>query len=1123
MFNRFLLPIAIWVSSALALTCCAQPLFVNDTLFETDCQSLDQWEFLDLKGGGKILVDEDCTVTNGYGPNIVYLRGEEVLLLAKGVRITEGTILALWKDPNPKQHDADGIIVFEADYPDDLTVPRNTRDRRAHFLVEQDSDKGFQIKYQKAGMDAEPMAEKIHLGLTHDDTWNRSGWMWQKVRIGEGKIRAKYWSAVAPEPEGWPIELDHPNPKQGRVGIKAWSGKVHLAYFSISENEIPVEPPLLDLSISRSILFVDSGSNDENVPEFRSFLNVRDRGTEGLTIRGEFRHEEANQGYVFVLEDLENGEVSLGDTASEFTRALEQLPREPGEVKLTLRLVEAKGNGEKTLSEVTRFFAYRTDDQYKQRFEELRVRAEKSYENEEDKGSDTALEATAALSLLDYAQSNLAEAEFTLVDRTLDYVEECLDPSIHLTDYRFGDVDLPALNLIMGATYSMTVPWESLGIRKSETLTARLEITDDLRIETPIRADSRIAAGDWKNGKASTTFDFQVPHEFPPGSTEPIHRPAIREGRHRLYLSLWDESGNFLWLDNEKPDQPRAYGQRYEIGRLYVTPHPIEITDIRMIPTPLGGALACLTTLVNYGEEEIKSRIRMSLDTPGGFQSSGGLTEATLQPQRETKISFDAGSPSIAGELLAQFAIHLPEGFVSHAETRIDLSEPFRVDVDKANHILRRDNGFVVPISLSVQAGSTAPTTPVKVTAYADGALRETVEWDIGKEPTLELELEPGLGWYILQVQEKGKPAIERRVIAPVWETREGKLYLNGEPFYVKGVNGHGLIGQSPERTRLLMRVLKRMGFNMIRGDYPPPWELDVAQEENMGWMVLAPFSVTSTDVLKERHAPHPMKRMREITRRFIPHYVNKPAMWLWNNFNEVTGETDDLLAMFYPHYKAMDPYRRPVVYANLTGQDRFIGQDVMGINYYYRPYTPLEELKKLIHASQDFGAKANLPVIYCEYNNWYGPVYTEGARAINEMFAAELSPEHPGGFFYQLRENIDRHPGVITDDNTAWTNPTLERAFKEAFADLEIDDYLTDGAIQLTNKRPFTLRKISYLIYEGPVLRDEGMVEDLAPEASTEIVVGDGFEKGGTKLSVKTRFETHYGLWSEVEGEVFP
>ncbi|MCA9417417.1 MAG: hypothetical protein KC917_14145, partial [Candidatus Omnitrophica bacterium] len=713
-----------------------------DYLFQSDCQSLDQWEFLDLKGGGKVVMEEDFTAPQYDSRPVISLRGEEALLLAKGVRLKEGTILALWKDPEPREHDADGIIVFEADYPDDLTVPRNTRDRRAHFLVEQDSDRGFQIKFQKPGMDAEPVIEKIHVGLTNDDSWNRSGWMYQKVQIGDGKIRAKYWSTAVPEPEGWPIEIDHPNPKEGRVGVKVWSGKARLAYFAVAKDDIPPITPMLDLAITREIVVVGPNGEMENQPEFRLFLNLVDIDRNSLRLMGALLPEGSSKTYGFQLDCFPGPEVSLLDDPS-FAKALQDLPKTPRRVEVLVHLDQPFPGQEAStkLGTVRRYFEYRTADQYETRFIELRDRAENIYSSESDKLSDVALEATAALSLLDYARSNLAEAEFGPVDRTLGYVEECLDPSIQLTDYRFGEIELPALNLVMGATYSISVPWESLGIRKSETLTARLEITDDLIVDTPIRVETRIPASDWKGGETTTVLDFHVPYEFPPGSTEPIHKPAIREGFHRLFVSLWDESGEPVWLDNPNADRTRYFGQRYEIGRLYVTPNPIEVSDIRLIPNVLEGGLACMATLVNHGATDIKPLIRFSLDTPGGFQSSTGLTEATLQPERETKISFDVGSPTIAGDLTARFEIHFPEGFVSHAERQINLPEPFEVEVAKSNRVFKQDEGYVVPIKISAPDSSRAPTQSVSVQVYSDDVIEKTVEWNPSESPELDLDL----------------------------------------------------------------------------------------------------------------------------------------------------------------------------------------------------------------------------------------------------------------------------------------------------------------------------------------------------------------------------------------------
>lgn len=1101
----------------------AAPVQSEPQLFDSDCRSLDDWEFLDLKGGGKAFVDEDPTSPSGSGPESIHLQGDEALLLARGVRLAEGTVLALWKDPHPKDLDADGVLVFGADYPDDLTLARNTRDRREHFLIEQDSDRGFQIKHQKAGADAEPLVELLGQGLTDDDRWNRSGWIWQKVHLGEGKVRAKYWSAAHAEPEGWMLEHPLPEGAEGRVGIKVWSGKAVLARFIVSQEDIVVPPPILDLALSRNILFIDSGEESSS-PEFRVFVNLPGPSQLTLKLEGELSHQTEGGGHSFEAPvQLHDGatslEISLTEVSESFRAALEKLPRTPGVVEVALRLVNAEGTN---VAAASRTFEFRTADQYRGRFESIRQRAAQSILESESAVSNEALEATAALSLLSLAEENLAEADFESVDRSLEYAEEALDPSVRLAAARFESIEPPAANLVMGGSYTLTVPWRLLSDPPSAPWTARLEITDDLRVVTPIRVEAALPVEGWRDGGAVTKLSFKISPEFPPGSSEPIHRPDVREGFHRLFLSLWDEAGNAVWLDNPGADHAGNFSHRYEVGRLYVTPLPIEASAPALVTGDLPHTYGLVARFQHRGEDPMNATVRVSFLSEGGFEAFDfPAKEVALSPGQTTEVVWTPREARIAGSLTARIRIDLPEGFQVHAESRIKIGEPHAgLRVEKMNRTIEREGRFFNRIRLT--AGDEAPKETFHVRAYTDDRLIHAFDWDVSESPVLDVDLEPSLGFHVLHIQQPGLPAVERRLIASTWETRDGRLLLNGEPFYVKGVNCHGMIPQSPERTRLMMRVLKGMGFNMLRGDYPPPWQLDAAQEENLGWMVLAPFSVTNTDVLKDRHTPHPMKRMREITRRFIPHYVGHPATWFWNNFNEVTGETDDMLSMFYPIYKSMDPVRRPIVYANLTGQDRANGQDVMGINYYYRPYTPIEELKVLIHGSQEFARKAGIPVIYCEFNNWFGPVYTEGARAVNEMFAAELSPEHPGGFFYQLREDGDRHPGVVFNDDTVWTNPTLERAFRNAFADLELSGEAQGGAVPIANKRPFTLRRMTYEVWSGPIRLAGGSLPDLPPNGAGEIPLPALDEEGGNgPLSVKVRFETHHGLRCEVVGEV--
>jgi hypothetical protein len=297
-----------------------------------------------------------------------------------------------------------------------------------------------------------------------------------------------------------------------------------------------------------------------------------------------------------------------------------------------------------------------------------------------------------------------------------------------------------------------------------------------------------------------------------------------------------------------------------------------------------------------------------------------------------------------------------------------------------------------------------------------------------------------------------------------------------------------------------------------------------MAQEENLGYMPLAPFSCIDTDNLKRRHAPHPMPRMREITRRFFQIYKGKPATWFWNSCNEVTGEIDDFLTMTHPLYRAMDPYGRPVIYANLGEQDRTAGQDIMGINYYYDFRYVLEDKQPLVRSSIEKAQQAGLPCIYNEYNCWYGPVYSEGANAVRGFFEFGLEHGMSGGFLYQLRDQIPRHPGVVSDDDRLWTNPTFTESLRRAFADATIavgDRSAKSISLRVENVRPFTLREVRYQVREGDRLLNEGKMADLAPEKSGDLSLDVADGKDSHVLDVDVWFVTHFGIKEHVSETV--
>ena len=335
-------------------------------------------------------------------------------------------------------------------------------------------------------------------------------------------------------------------------------------------------------------------------------------------------------------------------------------------------------------------------------------------------------------------------------------------------------------------------------------------------------------------------------------------------------------------------------------------------------------------------------------------------------------------------------------------------------------------------------------------------------------------------------------------------QVRDGQIFVNGEPFIVKGVNVHSLDAGSEERSRRMLEILKGLGFNMLRGDYPPRWQVEMAHEMGMAWSVLAPFSCCSTDEVFARYDSAPMVSALDTAVGFIDDYADLPGVLLWNSCNEIGNDTTDFLVAMYPLYGQRDPYNRPVHYANLYGQDRHEGQDIMAVNYYFGVGQTPEDRQPIIQQSIDIAKRHNMPIIYTEYNSYHGPIPEKGVEAIYGLFQWGLDQGMSGGFFY-MKVDSSTHPGVFNDNLE--THPETDAAFIDVFADARIESATKTGedlVLRIKNKREFFLRDVSLSGENFETIR----IADFEPMAVREVSVplGSGF----TEFEGVLEFVTH-------------
>jgi hypothetical protein len=228
-----------------------------DTIFEDRFDTLDRWELADKGGGSSMSLEPSDSVPEPYGPTVLSLRGEYAMALVRDLVVGDCTITALWRDVEPDDYDADGVLAARAMQPPELKGTPLAEVGEGLYWIEQDSDEGFQIKARDAKEVEETLASFGERSLTNDRTWNKTGWIWQKWQLDGSAMRAKFWPIHEPEPNGWQIHADNDMFSEGRVGLRVWSGHAQVAYFCVSAYDERVEPIRYYLGLDRTAAFDD--------------------------------------------------------------------------------------------------------------------------------------------------------------------------------------------------------------------------------------------------------------------------------------------------------------------------------------------------------------------------------------------------------------------------------------------------------------------------------------------------------------------------------------------------------------------------------------------------------------------------------------------------------------------------------------------------------------------------------------------------------------------------------------------------------------------------------------------------------------------------------------------------
>ena len=1085
----------------------------------------DAFHILDMKGDATIQEVENVNIPLADGARVLDIKGDHVIgLVAAADAMQRGILMALYREMAPKDADADGILLFDADYPMDISEAHNVKQNRRQVWLEVDNDSGLHFRGVNENGEEALLSTAIDAKLV-GDAWPETGWLWQKVAFGDGHIRGKCWEAHLMEPEEWDIEVPC-DVKGGRFGFRIGSGHIQLAFYAVQAEDVPLQtPPPLFVYPPKDVI-ADTGmvpvwlyTNFTPGGEREITLAVHHEGTRvaGISRTLSFPEGPSKTEFVFTSHPSKREERSVrippnpprgqwtisADTGTERDAAVLQVVDTalieasfqsvenavsavvglfsepdaiPEEVKVVLDVARSHTDfGRELLKEGRVDEAMRTLNYGVNALNELRG----------PKG-DVLPEIGAQIASLPSGERHPAQGK-----RGGEGIRVVYDPAWRV---HFGKPVLESQSMVMGRKYTVKVPATILGVPSERDLIFHAELKSPYGHRTPASASCtpEPPTSSWEGGKEywlEFTLDI-IADDAKPLTPEPL----VLDEYHDLVLRAADpESRAPVLLANNAGQHHDDPGTGYNAAKVYVSSTPVEIRGFTPENSPMTSPRREVASIsIHEGAPEELNLVFTALAANGEtlFQE---LVPINTGAAASAEYAF-TWSPQTAGKVDLHMAVLRGNTPVTEARREVFIAPPYPVRISKRKETLHReDTEYVTLLPVSVDGDKEAA-----VSVYANGRLVGSGKPDV-------IECEPWFGYYDVVVRGSTWRYIER-IVATVVTTAGTDLVVNGEPFLVKGVNVHGMDGRSPERTRVMMRILKERNFNMLRSDYPPPWQMDMAYEMNLVYTVLAPFSCASTKEVFQRQDGPPLVTAREISRAMVDRYAEYPGVLLWNSCNEIVDELDSFLISLYPVYVCLDPYRRPVHYANLYAQDAVRGQDLVGLNYYFGVGERALDRHATIQRGITRAHALGLPVFYNEFNSWYGAIPGTGVEALHDLFEWGNEQKMTGGIFY-FRFNSDRHPGIFDDDYN--THKVIDDALHSAFDDARVMLVNTESkrAVRIENPRKFTLRQVG-IAFEGA---PEQPLDDLPPGEMIEVDLPPAVT--GLEVRGVVHYVTHYGF----------
>lgn len=289
---------------------------------------------------------------------------------------------------------------------------------------------------------------------------------------------------------------------------------------------------------------------------------------------------------------------------------------------------------------------------------------------------------------------------------------------------------------------------------------------------------------------------------------------------------------------------------------------------------------------------------------------------------------------------------------------------------------------------------------------------------------------------YLLKAEIEGDDLIERVGFRKV-TVDKSKLYVNGDPVFLKGVNRHedyGTVGCAipPQLMAVDLDLVEDLGANSVRTSHYPNDErfLDMCDERGiLVWEENHARGLT----LEQMQNPNFEGQCRDCIDEMIENHYNHPSIVIWGILNECSSETPEGAEMYrkqYEQIKSLDVTRPTTSASNKYYNDISLGYpDIVSYNLYDGWYFNIDEKEELdkMHTWIQTTDGKDKPMIVSEFG-------AGGIYGFRDRTRAKWSEERQADI---LKSNI----------NAYLNNDKLTGIFIWLFADCRVDEGRLFGA----------------------------------------------------------------------------